>query len=467
MSDERRRLPSVDQLLQRAEIQALIGAYSHAAVVEAIRETLDAARRRIDDGAAVPDTDTLVQAARQAVEQAWRPTLTAVVNATGVIIHTNLGRAPLSAAALQAVTAVAEGYSNLEFDLEAGERGTRHSHVENLLAHLVGAEAGMVVNNNAAGVLLALSSIARGKEVIVARGQAVEIGGGFRIPDVMRQSGAKLVDVGTTNRTYLRDYEDAIGERTGALLQVHSSNFRIVGFTESVALADLCALGRRRGLPVINDLGSGSLLDTATYGLAHEPMVQESVSAGADLTCFSGDKLLGGPQAGIIVGRKALIDRLKRHPLARALRVDKMTIAALQATLLHYVRGEATSHIPVWMMISRPLPDIERQAQAWAATIASWPGVRQASVVAGESTVGGGSLPGETLPTRLVAVRLTESSQRGQEPAVVRLSRTLRLGAPPIVTRIERNAMLIDPRTILPGQENVLIEQLKLAIQAV
>lgn len=459
-----RLLPSVDQLLQRPEIQALIAAYSHAAVVDSVREALDGARTAMRSGSPAPDTDALVRSSVVAVQSTWRPTLAPVINATGVIIHTNLGRAPLSAAALAAVAAVAQGYSNLEYDLASGERGSRHSHIESLLARLVGAEAGMVVNNNASAVLLALSALAKGKEVIVSRGQAVEIGGGFRIPDVMRQSGCKLIEVGTTNRTYLRDYEDAISERTAALLQVHSSNFRVVGFTESVELAALCDLGRRRGIPVLNDLGSGSLLDSAVYGLAHEPMVQESVAAGAALTCFSGDKLLGGPQAGLIVGNLDMIARLKRHPLARAVRIDKMTLAALQATLLHYLRGEAATHVPVWMMIARSVADIENEALAWAAEIGALPGVT-AAVVDGRSTVGGGSLPGETLPTRLVAINLQGVTRRGHEPLVAGLARRLRALQPPVITRIEHNAMLLDPRTVLAAQSAALVDQVRRGLQ--
>ena len=275
----------------------------------------------------------------------------------------------------------------------------------------------------------------------------------------MRQSGAKLVDVGTTNRTYLSDYEDAISGRSAALLQVHSSNFRVVGFTEEVALADLCELGRRRGLPVINDLGSGALLDTAQFGMAHEPTVQESVAAGAGLTCFSGDKLLGGPQAGLIVGHTALMARLKRHPLARAVRVDKMTLAALQVTLLHYLRGDALTEIPVWAMIARPLAGVEQQAQAWAERLRAVPGVT-VDVIDGQSTVGGGSLPGETLPTRLVSIR--PAGRKGaQEPSLANVSRTLRRQSPPIITRIERHALLIDPRTVLPGQSETLLQRLE------
>jgi len=405
--------------------------------------------------------DAIVQRIVATAASIYSPSLIPVINATGVIIHTNLGRAPLSASAMAAVEAVATGYANLEFDLEKGERGSRYTHVVRLLTHLAGTTAALVVNNNAAAVLLALSALAKGKEVIVSRGQAVEIGGGFRIPDIIRQSGCKLVEVGTTNRTNTNDYEQAISPRTAAVLRVHSSNFRIIGFTESVPLADLCRLAHARGLVVIDDLGSGSLLDTAAYGLAHEPMVQESVAAGADVVTFSGDKLLGGPQAGIIVGQASFIDRMRRHPLARALRVDKMTIAALQATLLHYAREEVTTHIPIWMMITRPLADIERTAQAWASALSPW-----ATVMEGESTVGGGALPGEVLPTFVVAISLPEKS-KGGEAAVQRLARSLRLGTPPIITRVERNALLLDPRTVLPGQEQVLLQRVRALLDTV
>lgn len=459
MSDLR-RLPSVDQLVKQPALQTLAQEYSPHAVVEGARLAINEARRAIQNGENAPESATLVEAAAQAIRRLWQPSLVPVINASGVIIHTNLGRAPLSSEALLAVATVAQGYSNLEYDLAAGERGSRHDHAGALLANLVGAPAGMVVNNNAAAMLLVLSALAKGKEVIVSRGQAVEIGGGFRIPDVMRQSGARLVEVGTTNRTYVRDYEDAITERTAALLQVHSSNFKVVGFTEGVALADLCTLGRRRGAPVINDLGSGSLLDTAPYGLAHEPLVQESVAAGAALTCFSGDKLMGGPQAGIVVGNGELIARLKRHPLARALRVDKMTLAALQVTTLHYLRGQAVQKVPVWMMIARPPAEIEAAAQAWAGRVAAWPGIATAEVRAGESTVGGGSLPGEALPTHVLALHVRGTSARGEEPTVQRLARRLRTGTPPVIARIERNALLLDPRTVLPGQEETLLQRL-------
>jgi L-seryl-tRNA(Ser) seleniumtransferase len=463
-TDALRQLPSVDRLLQEEAMQALVAEYGHAAVVEAIRAALDEARQTIQAGAPAPSPAALLQSVIVQAEALWRPTLRPVINATGVIIHTNLGRAPLSRETLAAMQAVGIGYSNLEFDLPSGERGSRYSHVVGLLARLVGSEDALVVNNNAAAVLLALSALAKGKEVIVSRGQAVEIGGGFRIPDVMRQSGARLVEVGTTNRTRLADYEAAIGPKTAALLRVHTSNFRIIGFTESVPLSDLVALGQRHNLPVLDDLGSGALLDTAAFGLAHEPMVQESIATGASLVCFSGDKLLGGPQAGIIVGQKALVEKLRRHPLARAVRVDKATLAGLQATLWPYLRGEATTQVPVWRMIAMPLAEIDVRARAWAARLGDW-GL-SATVLDGQSTVGGGSLPGETLPTRLVAVASEggKKGTRGTGGGVEEVARRLRTGEPPVVGRIERGLLLLDPRTVLPEEEAGLLAALRQAL---
>ena len=369
-----------------------------------------------------------------------------MINATGVIIHTNLGRAPLSRDARRAMDAVALGYSNLEYDLEAGERGSRYVHAEALLSRLTGAEAGLVVNNNAGAVFLALSALARGREVVISRGQLVEIGGGFRIPDVLRQSGARLVEVGTTNRTHLRDFQEAIGPETALLLRVHSSNFKQIGFTATVPLAEMVALAHAAGVPVLDDLGSGSLLDTTRYGLAPEPMVQQSVAAGADLVTFSGDKLLGGPQAGLIVGRADLVAQLRHHPLARALRVDKSTLAALQATLLHYARGEAEREVPVWRMISMPLDALAERAADLAATLRGR-GV-PATVVPAHSTVGGGSLPGEVLPTHAVALAPRSPNA---------FAAALRAGQPPVIARVVDDQVLLDPRTVTPEADEILV----------
>jgi L-seryl-tRNA(Ser) seleniumtransferase len=366
-----------------------------------------------------------------------------------VILHTNLGRAPLSQAAMEAVQEAAAGYSNLEYDLQKGERGSRLVHAEALLRRLSGAEAALVVNNNAAAVLLALTALARRRAAVIARSQLVEIGGGFRIPDVMKQSGARLVEVGATNRVHLSDYEEALVEAPALILRAHRSNFRILGFTSEPGLAEMAAVARRAGIPLVDDLGSGSLLDTAAFGLAHEPMVQESLAAGADLVCFSGDKLLGGPQAGIIVGRGDLLARLKKHPLARAVRADKLCLAALSATLLHYLKAEAESRIPIWQMIAATPEQACARAQAWADLLG------QGEVIPGESTVGGGSLPGETLPTFLLSLKV-----RSPNSSLARL----RQATPPVIARLENDRVLLDPRTVLAEQENLLLRALQNAL---
>ncbi|MFS8665825.1 MAG: L-seryl-tRNA(Sec) selenium transferase, partial [Limnochordales bacterium] len=347
-----RRLPAVDQLLKAPAVAAAAQRLPRPLVVDAVRAAVAEARQRILAGAPPPDGPALAQRAAAHVHALRRRLLTPVINATGVVLHTNLGRAPLSRASIAAMEAVAAGYSNLEYEIETGRRGSRHVHGEALLTRLTGAEAAMVVNNNAAAVLLVLSALAHGREVIISRGEMIEIGGAFRIPEVMAQSGCLLREVGTTNRTHRRDYEQAIGPQTAAILKVHPSNYRVVGFTASVSTRELAALARRHGLLLIEDLGSGVLLPTEGYGLAHEPTVQETVAAGADLVTFSGDKLLGGPQAGIIVGRRDLVERCRRHPLARAVRVDKLTLAALQATLQHYLDG-TVEEIPVYRMLAR------------------------------------------------------------------------------------------------------------------
>lgn len=452
MREELRKLPSVDRLLQEEAIQGFAKGYGRDLTVEAIRQALNLARQDIAAGQSCPSIGTLVEMTRINLEARCRPTLRPVINATGVIIHTNLGRAPLSAEARVAMELAARGYSNLEYDLEAGERGSRYVHAEELLCRLTGAEAALVVNNNAAAVLLILTALAKGKEVIISRGHLVEIGGGFRMPEVMRQSGARLVEVGTTNRTYIHDYEEAITEETALLMRVHRSNFRLTGFVHEPTLGELVELGAKRGLPVIDDLGSGALLDTSAYGLAHEPTLQESVAQGVALVSVSGDKLLGGPQAGVIVGKGDLIATLKRHPLTRALRVDKTTLAGLQATLLHYLKGEAEEKVPVWRMIAMPIEAIEKRAKAWAERLVE-AGIT-ARVVDGHSTVGGGSLPGETLPTRLVAIQVNSP---------VELARRMRTGDPPVIGRIEDDRFLLDPRTVLPEEDDVLIEAIKIA----
>jgi len=433
--------------LRSETTQALVQTYSHDLVVEGLRQALDAARQAILAGGPAASHDELASRAADILRQQLRPTIRPVINATGVIIHTNLGRALLSPAARAAMEQAARSYSNLEYDLKAGQRGSRYVHAEELLCRLTGAEAALVVNNNAGAVLLILSALARGREVIISRGQLVEIGGGFRIPDVMRQSGAILVEVGTTNRTHRRDYEAAITDQTAMLLRVHRSNFRLTGFVTEPTLAEMADLAHSQGLLVGDDLGSGTLLDTADYGLAHEPTIQESLAAGADIVSCSGDKLLGGPQAGIILGHADLIAQLRRFPLTRALRVDKTTLAGLQATLLHYVKSEATREVPVWRMIAIPLEALAIRAEAWARRLAA-AGLRS-KVRDGRSAVGGGSLPGETLPTRLLALL---------EPSPERLASFLRHADPPVIARVEDEQLVLDPRTVQPEEENELLE---------
>ncbi len=444
-----RALPSVDTLLADERIRA-IG--SGETTTKLVRQALEAAREAIGGGAPAPSDDHLIENVVALAEAVLRPSLRRVINATGVIVHTNLGRALLSDEAIAAMATVSRGYSNLEFDLASGERGSRFAHLEPALRQATGAEAAIAVNNNASALLLVLSALATDREVVISRGQAVEIGGGFRIPDVMRQSGARLVEVGTTNRTYLRDYEGAITPETAAIMRVHASNFRIVGFTESPSIQDLARVTHEHGLLLIDDIGSGCLLDPRQFGLGGEPTVQESVAAGADLTLFSGDKLLGGPQAGVIAGRRELVEELRRHPLARAVRMDKASIAGLTSTLLHYVRGEATEKLPVWRMIAMPATEIERRARRWVRSIGT-----AARVVDGRSMIGGGSLPEESLPTTLVAIA-------GDGGYVSDLSRRLRACDPAIVGRIERDTLLLDPRTVQPEEDQSLVAGVKAAL---
>ncbi len=459
MANLLRGLPSVDKLLKAEVLQELIESEDvpRDLLLELAREHLDKTRLAIRRGEIADGQNLSLESLAGAVAEEARETLEGslreVVNATGVVLHTNLGRAPLSREAALAVQRVSGLYNNLEYDLESGERGSRMSHVSDLVARLSGAEAALVVNNNAAAVFMVLSAFAQGREVILSRSQAVEIGGSFRIPDVMTQSGTKLIEVGTTNRTYIEDYAAAITPQTAMLMQVHSSNFKIIGFTHNATLEEMAALANERNLILVDDQGSGTFMDTARYGLSHEPSVQESIEAGVHLVTFSGDKLLGGPQAGLIAGKKALIDKLKKHPLARALRVDKMTIAALQTTMQHYLRNEAERKIPVWQMMARPLESLERQSEQWRERLAqSWPG---ATTQAGLSTVGGGSLPGETLPTCLLALPVPAGRSADNCMAALRRNR------PPVIGRVERETLLFDPRTVLPAQEEILLAALE------
>lgn len=439
-----RALPSIDRLLKDSAAEALIANYGRDLTRDALRVALDAARQFVRQSGKAPTVAELMTAASSWLRTRYTPSLRAVINATGVILHTNLGRAPLCDSAQQAMIAVAMGYSTLEYELEAGQRGKRDTHIESRLTSITGAEAALVVNNNAAALTLALSALASEKDVILSRGQLIEIGGGFRLPEVMEQSGARLVEVGTTNRTRLDDFARATTPQTALIMRAHSSNFKQIGFTEQPELGALVELAHGQQINVMDDLGSGALLDTARYGLAHEPTVQESVQAGADLIAFSGDKLLGGPQAGILVGRQELIDKIKKHPLARAVRIDKLCLAALVATLEHYRRNDAPQHIPVWQMIAQPLEAIRLRAEEWAQHIGG-------EVIPNESTVGGGSLPGDTLPTYTLALAVPRPDD---------FATKLRRQQTPVIARVAKDRVLLDPRTVLPGQESELLRAL-------
>ena len=441
-----RNLPSVEQLLQNAA--DLIDTYGRPLTLHALRASLDDVRARfkLHPDLAMPSTEEILYRAASRLSAWTQPTLIPVINATGVIIHTNLGRAPLSKATIAAMETAAQSYSNLEYDLVKGKRGSRLLHAEAVLQKLTGAEAAVVVNNNASAVLLTLAALSKGKRAIISRSELVEIGGGFRVPDVMKQSGAKLVEVGTTNRTHLRDYEEALSEPTGVVMRAHRSNFKIIGFTEEPELKDIVEVAHKADVAVVDDLGSGSFLDTAKYSLAHEPTVQESLDAGVDVVCFSGDKLLGGPQAGIIVGRADLVAKIKKHPLARAVRADKVALAGITATLLHYLKDEAEREIPIWQMISLEREQIKARAEAWRDALG------QGEVVESESTVGGGSLPGESMPTWVLALDVKSPDN---------FMAKLRASNPPLIARTENNRILLDPRTVLPEQDEKLLFILK------
>ena len=439
-----RDLPSVEQLLQQADF--LIDAYGRPLTLDAIRATLDEIRSRFKawPEAGLPSIDEILAQAESRLSLWLSSTLLPVINATGVILHTNLGRAPLSTATIHAMKEVSENYSTLEYDLAKGQRGSRSIHAEAILKKLTGAEAALIVNNNASAVLLILSALANRKRVIISRTQLVEIGGGFRVPDVMKHSGAKLVEVGTTNKVRQSDYQEALTGPAALVMHAHRSNFKIVGFTEEPELMNIVELAHRADVPVVDDLGSGALLDTAKYGFAHEPTVQESLAAGVDLVCFSGDKLLGGPQAGIIVGKKDLIDKIKKHPLARAVRADKTCLAGIAATVLHYLMDEAEREIPIWRMMSLSLEQIKTRAEAWQNDIG------QGEVIASESTVGGGSLPEECVATFVLALDVKSPD---------RFISKLRQANPPVVARTEENRVLFDPRTVL--DDGLFLQALK------
>ena len=446
-----RALPSVDALLLSLEGVAALRDIPRRRLTETVRDVLAAERRRVLEAGGAPlAIDALAERVAGLLTRGGAFSLAPVINATGVVLHTNLGRALLSPLARERLVSAAQAYSNLEMDVARKERGSRYSHLEGLLRRLTGAPASLVVNNCAAAVLLALETLAHGKEVVVSRGELIEIGGEFRIPDIMRRAGAVLREVGTTNRTHLKDYAAAIGPETGLLLKVHASNYRVVGFTASVSTAELVELGRARGVPVMEDLGSGCLVDLTRYGFPHEPTVPEVVAAGVDLVSFSGDKLLGGPQAGIVVGRGDLVERLARNPLNRALRIDKFTVAALEATLYAYEAGDALTTIPTLAMLTEPLASIRARARRLLRRLpADAAHALGAAIVESRSQVGGGALPTVELPTAALALGSVARPAQGLDEA-------LRLARPPVLGRLADDRLLLDCRTIRAAEVPVL-----------
>jgi len=445
-----RKIPSVDEILSNPQIGDLLRTYPRTVVVDAVRNGLKRLRQQLLDKKELTDLEEeffsfehLYSLFRKEIDLQVQPRLRHLINATGVVIHTNLGRSPLHPSALKHMIDIAKNYSNLEYDLDRGERGNRYTHVEGILCRLSGAESALVVNNNAGAVLLVLNTIAEGREVIVSRGELVEIGGAFRIPDVMRRSGASLREVGTTNRTYLSDYQKAIGSQTALLLKVHTSNFRVMGFTSDVSLQELVQLGRQHDLPVMNDLGSGCFVDLSQYGLEKEPTVQEAIKTGGDVVTFSGDKLLGGPQAGIILGKKSLLDLIKINPLTRALRIDKLTLAALESTLLLYLdEKRAMEEIPTLRMLSLDTGNLKRRGRHLLRRLSGMVDKgTQLTLREDVSQVGGGALPLQELPTMVLAVKPLDLS-------VNELEENLRKGEPPIISRISKDELILDMRTV-------------------
>ncbi len=457
-----RELPAVDRLLREPAIEEVSKPLPRSLVVQAVQEIIDSYRQYISEHRADQSAldklslkpESLAREAAMLADKKAAMNIKPLINATGVVIHTNLGRAPLPSAAIEALKAVAGNYNNLEFNLQNGRRGSRQDHLEDIICELTGSEAAIVLNNNAAAVFLALNELAAGRDVVVSRGQLVEIGGSFRIPEIMAASGARLIEVGTTNKTYLRDYESAVTENSAAFLKVHTSNYQMVGFTAEVETEELADLAHKHNLVMIEDLGSGVLLDLEKYKLPFEPKVQDSISAGADLITFSGDKMLGGPQAGIIVGRKDLIRYIRTNQLARTLRIDKFTVAALEATLrLYYDEDKAISEIPVWRMLTADAGYLKNRAENLASRFSAIFGADNVKVIPGISRVGGGALPNAELPTSIVSVALDASFGPPET-----FTEKLRNGNPPIILRLQQNCLLFDPRTIFENQEDRLIE---------
>lgn len=455
-----RSIPKVDMMMETEEMKSLCESFGRDFVLEAVRLKTEELRDYInsshDEENILNKIDSLSLDIVSHIEKLASYNLKKVINATGTILHTNLGRAVISEEAAERLKKLVTGYSNLEYDLEEGKRGSRYSHFEKIITKITGAEAAMAVNNNAAAVMLILSALAKGREVVVSRGELVEIGGSFRVPDVMAQSGSKLVEVGTTNKTHLYDYENAVNEETAALLKVHTSNYRIIGFTESVSVGELSELAHKHDIPVIEDIGSGVLVDLSKYGLDHEPTVQESILSGADIVCFSGDKLLGGPQAGIIVGKKDLVEKIKKHPLTRALRIDKFTAIALESVFHEYIHEErAVKNVPVLMLINRSQEEIYHQAKQLCERLESAVGhnclIKAESC---ESQVGGGSLPLQRLGSWSVVLKprtMTTSN----------LEKKLRHLETPVIGRVADDNFIIDLRTVLEGETNLIYESIK------
>ena len=448
MSDPRRELPSVTALLERAAIRALLTHAPRSVVVNAVRATIDDARS--GESAMPRDDGEWAAAVMVALERAQRPSLRRVINATGVVLHTNLGRAPLATVALDAIQHAASGYSNLEYDVDRGARGSRYAHCVSLLRELTGAEDALVVNNNAAALVLALNTVAVGRGVLISRGELVEIGGSFRIPEIMERSGARLVEVGTTNRTHASDYQDALSDDVAAVMKVHRSNFAMEGYVAEVDARALATLLKPRGIPLIHDLGSGLLIPLDDVGLTGEPTAAEAVRSGAALVTMSGDKLLGGPQAGIIIGAADIIRRLRENPLLRALRVDKLTLAALEATLALYREpARALREVPVLSMLSRPLSELRMRADAMRSRLNA-----SASVVESDASVGGGAFPNTRIPS--VALAFASDAQD--------LESRLRLGEPAVIGRIADGRLLLDVRTVQPSDDDILVAAIRAAL---
>ncbi|MFZ5754087.1 MAG: L-seryl-tRNA(Sec) selenium transferase [Bacillota bacterium] len=452
-----RQLPAVNTVLVSEKGRELSAFYGHDLVAEATGQVLGVWRQRIIAQAGEvepPSLAFLLKEIESYLISFAMPRLRRVINATGIILHTNLGRAVLSKNAQTAVALAASCYSNLEYDLGKGERGTRYAHVEELLIRLTGAESALVVNNNAAAVLLAMNTLATGKEVVVSRGELVEIGGSFRIPEVLKQGGATLVEVGTTNRTHLYDYQKALNENTGLILKVHTSNYRIIGFTRSVSRHELQKLARANGIPLMEDLGSGSLLDLSAWGFTGEPPVPQVVAEGVDIVTFSGDKLLGGPQAGIIVGKKEYIDAMKANQLTRALRVDKFTLAALEATLREYLRPEeAVRNIPTYRMLAAPLEELREKVEKIMRSLTFIQDKIEVQALTTQSQMGGGSLPGQTIPSWGIGIKFKTITLEEAEKALRQLP-------VPVIGYIERDTYILDMRTLLPGDDEVVIRSI-------